>query len=151
MFFSAVASDARIMPPHFIKAGTKINTSESVKILKEVLMPWIKNITIISELYSSNTRHLLMYVQDLLIRELPISVAQDVWPSSSPDLNPCDYWLWSKVEKVSNNDAHTRIGSLKSAIKRGFWSISREHTVNACKSFRRRIQFVIDAGESHIE
>ena len=44
MVFSAVVSNGRIMPPHFIKAGTKTNTSECVKILKEVLMPWIKNI-----------------------------------------------------------------------------------------------------------
>ena len=39
---SAVVNDDRIMPPHFIKAGSKINTSEYVKILKEVLIPWFK-------------------------------------------------------------------------------------------------------------
>ena len=29
--------------------------------------------------------------QDLLMRELPLFVHKDVLPSSSPDLNPCDY------------------------------------------------------------
>ena len=36
-------------------------------------------------------------------------VPEDIWPSTSPDLNPCDCWLWCEVEKVSNNDAHTSI------------------------------------------
>ena len=35
MVFSVVASNDKIMPPHFIKTGTKINTSECVKILKK--------------------------------------------------------------------------------------------------------------------
>ena len=46
---------------------------------------------------------------------------------------------------MSNNDTHTIIGSLKSAVKQGFRSINHEHAVNACKSFKRHIQLVIDA------
>ena len=42
LVFLAVVSDSRIMPPHFIKAWTKINTSVYVKMLKKVLMPQIK-------------------------------------------------------------------------------------------------------------
>ena len=51
------------------------------------------------------------------------------------DLNPCDHWFGSEVEKVSNNDAHTSSRSLKSAIKRGFRSNNREYAVNAYKPF----------------
>ena len=83
-------------------------------------MPWIKKhynheqvmfIQDTAPAYESKT------VQDLLMRELLLFVPRDVWPSSSPDLNHCAYWLWSRVKKVSNNEAHTSIGSLKSAIK----------------------------------
>ena len=42
MVFAAVASDGKVMPPHFIKAGLKINTAEYLKILKDVLMLWIR-------------------------------------------------------------------------------------------------------------
>ena len=42
MVFAAVASDGNVMPPHFIEAGVKINTAEYLKILKDVLMPWIR-------------------------------------------------------------------------------------------------------------
>ena len=65
---------------------------------------------------------------------------KDVWLSSSLDLDPCDYWLWNEVEKVSINNVTLALGLLKSAIKRGFRSINREHAMNGYESFRRRIQ-----------
>ena len=42
MVFAAIASDGKVMPPHFIEAGLKINTAEYLKILKNDLMPWIR-------------------------------------------------------------------------------------------------------------
>ena len=41
MVFAAVASDGRVMPPHFIEAGLKINMAEYLNILYDVLLPWI--------------------------------------------------------------------------------------------------------------
>ena len=42
MVFAAVASDSKVMPPHFIEAGLKINTAKCLKILKDVSMLWIR-------------------------------------------------------------------------------------------------------------
>ena len=42
MVFAAVVSDGKVMPPHFIKAGLKINRAEYLKILEDVLTPWIR-------------------------------------------------------------------------------------------------------------
>ena len=42
MVFAAVASDGKMMPPHFIEAGLKINKAEYLEILKDILMPWIR-------------------------------------------------------------------------------------------------------------
>ena len=39
MVFGAVASNGKVMPPHFIEAGLKINTVEYLTILEEVLLP----------------------------------------------------------------------------------------------------------------
>ena len=43
LVFVAVASDSKVMPVHFIEAGLRVNTKEYLKILKEVLISWIKN------------------------------------------------------------------------------------------------------------
>ena len=42
MVFAAVVSDGRVMSPHFIKAGLKINMEEYLNILNDVLLPWIR-------------------------------------------------------------------------------------------------------------
>ena len=42
MAFAAVASDGKVMLSHFIESGLKINTEKYLKILKDVLMPWIR-------------------------------------------------------------------------------------------------------------
>ena len=41
--FVAVASDGKVMPVYFIEACLRVNTEEYLKILKEVLIAWIKN------------------------------------------------------------------------------------------------------------
>ena len=89
------------MPPHFIEAGLKINTAEYLKILKDVLMSWIRRkydpfkVMLVQD---SAPAHRAKKVQDFLKENLPLMVPKDIWPSSSPDLNVCDYWLFGVIE-----------------------------------------------------
>ena len=120
MVFGVVASDGKVMPPYFIDAGLKINTAEYLKILKEVLLPWIKkNYDPMKVMFiqDSAPAHGSKTVQKFLKRELPLFVPPTIWPSSLPDLNPCDYWLWGNVEKVSNAQPHSSVVSLKTSIR----------------------------------
>ena len=153
VFFFCSCEQRQDYASPFHQSWEQINTSEYAKILKEVLMPWSKNITIIRELYSPKTWRLLIDLKPyrICLWEGCLFVPKDVWLSSSPDLNPYDYWLWGQVEKVSNKDLYSSIVSLKSAFKEGFRPVDRGDAVNACKSFRRRIQLVIGAGGSHIK
>ena len=94
MVFAAVASDGKVMPSHFIEAGLKINTAEYLKILKDVLMPWIRRnydpfkVMLVQD---SAPAHGAKKVQDFLKENFPLMVPKDIWSSSSPDLNVCDY------------------------------------------------------------
>ena len=67
MVFAAVASDGRVMPPHFIEAGLKINMAEYLNVLNDVLLPWIHR-------YYDATN--VMLVQD----------CASTWSKTSPDL-----------------------------------------------------------------
>ena len=42
MVFGAVASDWRVIPPHFIPAGLRIDAKEYLAILQDVLIPWME-------------------------------------------------------------------------------------------------------------
>ncbi|QQP32478.1 Uncharacterized protein FKW44_024404 [Caligus rogercresseyi] len=44
--------------------------------------------------------------------------SKEFWPPSSPDLNPCDYYLWGVLEKDTNKRAHNTVDSLKAASSR---------------------------------
>ena len=154
MVFGVVASDGKVMPPHFIDAGLKINTAEYLKILKEVLLPWIKkNYGPMKVMFIQDSvpAHGSKTVQKFLKRELPLFVPSTIWPSSSPDLNPCDYWLWGNVEKVSNAQPHSSVVSLKTSIRRAIKTIKKESAIKACRSFRARIQQVVHAEGGYIE
>ena len=92
MFFAAVANDGKVMLPHFIEAGLKINTAEYLKILKDVLMPYIRRnydpfkVMLVED---SAPAHGAKKVQGFLKENLPLMVSKNIWPSSSPDLNVC--------------------------------------------------------------
>ena len=103
----------------FTKAGLKINTAEYMNIFETVMLLWINK---------EYDPKYVMFVQDsdlymepkLSEKQLPLFVLKNVWPSSSPNLNPCNYWLCSKVEKICNDKLRNMNQSLKSAIKQAF-------------------------------
>ena len=154
MVFGAVASNSEVMPMHFIEAGLKVNTEEYLKILKEVLIPWIKknyDPKKVMFIWDSTSAHGSKKVQTFFRTKLPHFVLSDIWPSSLPGLNPCDYWLWGRVEKVSNACPHNKVVSFKTFIKQAFHSIKQESAVKACHSFRSHIQQLIDTEGRHLE
>ena len=94
MVFGGIASDGNVMPPHFIKVGLKINTVQYMKIFERIVLPWIienydsKHVMFVQE---SEPAHGAKTVQEFLKKQLLLFVPKDVWPYSSPHLNPCDY------------------------------------------------------------
>ena len=154
MVLAAVASEGKVMPPHFIEAGLKINTAEYLKILKDVLMLWIRRnydpfkVMLVQD---SAPAHGAKKVQDFLKENLPLMVPNDVWPSSSPDLNACDYWLFVVIEGKSNVTPHPSVNSLKASIRRALGNLDPEDVKRSCSGFRSRISQIIDAKGSHLE
>ena len=154
MVFGAVACDGRIMPPHFVPAGQRIGTTEYLAILEEVLIPWLlqhynlEDVVLVQDPAPAHTAH---QVQDLLRRKIPKFVPKEKWPPSSPDLNPCDYWLWSVMEEKANARSHGSVTSLKRAIRRAAAAVSQEEARRACARFRSRIEQVRAADGGHIE
>ena len=75
-------------------------------------------------------------VHDFLKENLPLMVPKYIWPSSSPDLNVCDYWLFGVIEGESNVTSHSSVNSLKAAIrwawrcKKELFTVSLENLTN---------------------
>ena len=114
IIFAAVENDGKMIPPHFIKGGLKINTAEYLKIVNDVLLPWIRtnyNGIKVMLVQDSVPAHGAKQVWFYLKENLPLFVPKDIWPSSSPDLNVCNYWLFSVIERQSNINPHPNVNS----------------------------------------
>ena len=74
-----------------------------------------------------------------------------MWPPSSPDLNPLDYYVWGVVERETNKHPHNTLDSLRAAIARVMTHMDKAPLIRACKRFQQRIEAVIAAEGNFIE
>ena len=52
--------------------------------------------------------------------------------------------MWGVLEDKTNATFHRNIGSLKTAIEEEWNKMSEEFILKACKSFRRRVNTIIE-------
>ncbi|QQP37638.1 Uncharacterized protein FKW44_017971, partial [Caligus rogercresseyi] len=64
-------------------------------------------------------------------------LAKDMWPSSSPDLNPLDFAVWGELERKTNRIPHPNVDALKATIRTEWDNMPEEFLINSCKVFRR--------------
>ena len=82
--------------------------------------------------------HTAKKVQDWCEANLPHFWSKDVWPPSSPDLNPLDFFVWSAAERDTNRSPHNTKQSLMTSIMEVFANFLREAVVTACSRVRFR-------------
>lgn len=65
------------------------------------------------------------------------------WPSRSPDLTPCDYFLWGYIKDRVYRDTPRTLAELKAKIETITQSITEETLQNVLKNMKMRLDFVI--------
>lgn len=76
---------------------------------------------------------------------------QDAWPPRSPDLNPCDFWLWGFLKDRVYSGGIRTIPELKASITRHVADIPRELLRATIAHAIMRFQRVIDVDGAHVE
>ena len=74
-----------------------------------------------------------------------------MWPPSSPDCNPLDYGIWGIVERRACATPHLSVDALKAAVDAQWHEMSEDFIQNTCKSFRLRIEAMVEAMGGHFE
>ena len=95
--------------------------------------------------------HKAEVTQEWLAQNLHDHVTPNMWPPSSPDLNPMDYYVWGVVEKETNKRPHSTKESLKATILHVMGILQEEPLILACSRFRNRLEAVIEAEGVFIE
>jgi hypothetical protein len=65
-----------------------------------------------------------------------------MWPPSSPDYNPLDYFMWSEFEREVNKQPHNTLASLKAKISEIMTNIEREIVILLCQSSGLRLRLL---------
>jgi inhibitor of nuclear factor kappa-B kinase subunit alpha len=154
MVFGLVASDGKTMPPFFWPKGTKVNADEYIKVLRSVVKPWVEaNYRGVPYVFQQDGApcHTANKTQKWLADHLRDFWAKDLWPPSSPDLNPLDFSVWDWVARRACKTPHPNLESLKAAIMAAWSEMSPDYIRATCQRFRPRLEAVVRAEGGHIE
>ena len=75
---------------------------------------------------------------------------KELWPPSSPELNPLDFCVRSILEKEACATAHTNTEALKKSLRQEWAKIPQQTFRAAVKSFTR-LERIIEAKGGHIK
>lgn len=154
MVLGVISNEDRVMPPHFFPQGLRINAAAYIEVLATVVRPWMEEIAqgrpyVFQQ--DSATAHTAHTTQEWLAENCHDHVTPNMWPPSSPDLNPLDYYVWGVIERQTNRHPHANRDSLKAAIVEEMSDMSTEHVIRACSRLRGRLEAVIGAEGGFIE
>jgi inhibitor of nuclear factor kappa-B kinase subunit alpha len=74
-----------------------------------------------------------------------------LWPARSPDLNPCDFYLWGNLkDKVYSNNPHTLV-ELTQSIRETISSIEVSELKLVSNNILKRLEACLRAEGRHFE
>ena len=76
---------------------------------------------------------------------------KEKWPPRSPDLNPCDFFLWGYLKERVYNPIPDSLDTLKRNITREFKNISKDTLKNTFDDFYKRLEILKTNGGGHVE
>ncbi|KAG6450211.1 hypothetical protein O3G_MSEX006429 [Manduca sexta] len=144
-----------VTEPYFCEKGIK--TSAQVyqdTILEKVVKPL--NITMFNnQVWSfqqdSAPGHKARSTQSWLESNASDFIRAEDWPSSSPDLNPLDYDLWSVLESTACSKRHDNLESLKQSIRLAVKNFPMERVRASIDNWPHRLKDCIAANGDHFE
>ncbi len=154
MVWGIICSDGKKMDPIFFRPKEKCNTSVYYNLLRCKVLLWLKyNFPDASYVWQQDgaPAHTAKKNQTFIKANFAKSWPKDLWPPSSPDLNPLDYFWWSVIEKEVNVTPHPNLESLKSKIKEVWATYPAAMIEKACAKFQPRLEAVVAAEGSWIE
>jgi hypothetical protein len=77
-------------------------------------------------------------------------IAKNEWSPRSPDLNPCDYFLWGYLKQRVYNPLPKTLEDLRSNLSREIENIQAQMLKDTFFDFRKKCELLISVGGGHI-
>ncbi|XP_054709168.1 uncharacterized protein LOC129218873 [Uloborus diversus] len=149
-----ISSEGDVMPPQFFEEGVRINADGYIHVLETVVKPRVDMVAAGRDYLfqqDSAPAHKSRKTQAWLHSNMPYHWTPDLWPPSSPDCNPLDYYLWGVVEEKVNAKFHNTKDALRATITVVVLNVDRKEVKHACGRFRSRLERVVAANGGYIE
>ena len=154
MMFGLVASDGKKMPPVFLPSGLRMNSKEYLShVLVPHVLPWItanyddpRDPVFVQD---GAPCHTAKITQKWLDENLNFW-SKEMWPPSSPDLNPLDFSIWAKVQSDACKDSHPNKEALIKSVTKAWSNMSEDYIRKTCAKFRPRVEAVIECEGGYI-
>ncbi len=99
---------------------------------------------------SSHTAKQTMELLKKYFGEKIISIkSEDIWPPYSPDLNPCDYFLWGFLKDKVFSEKINNCNDLKEKIKKICSEITEEICIKVINNLNYRLHYCIMKNGKH--
>jgi len=102
MVLGVVFSEGDVMEPHVFPKGLRVNTAEYPKVMIEVVEPWMRQVAHVRNYVwqqDGAPAHTSNKTQQWCQDNLPLFWEKELWPPSSTDCNPLDYFVWSLTKR----------------------------------------------------
>jgi hypothetical protein len=110
MVLEVVSNNGDVMPPHIFEASLRVNTEVYIDMLTNVVKPWMDGVTAGRPYIwqpDAVPANMSQKTQDWCRENLPFFWEKEVWPPSSPDCNPMEYFVWGVAERDTNRPPTT--------------------------------------------
>ena len=150
-----------IIGPYFFQENNHAVTVTSdryLTMIQEFFMPALEDMDLDNDnvwfQQDGATAHTTRISMGFLREAFPerlISPRGDVnWPARSPDLAPCDYFLWGYLKSLVYNNRPKTLLDLQNAIRTEIANIPLNMLERVDQSFRNRLNQCIDNGGGHL-
>ena len=143
----------RVFGPYFFE--TNVNKENYLEMIKSFFWPKLLNTLDYKKYYFQQdgaTPHTADIVQSWLSEKFGKKfLDKKKWPPRSPDLNPCDFYLWGYLKSVVYNPLPKTLVDLKQNISREIEKIPKEILKSTFFNFEKRCTLILSANGDHIE
>jgi hypothetical protein len=154
----AISSEG-IIGPYFFEEDNRcvtINSERYVNMLQQFLAPQLQqnNFGVVWFQQDGATAHTARHSMAVLREMFPgrlISRYGDIpWPARSPDLTPCDYFLWGYLKSEVFKHRPRTLQDLKDAIRLEVARIPQQMLRRVIQNFRSRLEQCVDNEGHHL-
>lgn len=149
-----------IIGPYFFQDNGRavtVNSDRYLTMLQQFFLPALEEMDVGNAWFQQDgaTAHTSRVSMNFLRQAFPgrlISLRGDVnWPARSPDLAPCDYFLWGYLKSVVYNNRPRTLEALQNNIRTEIANIPRDMLERVERNFRIRLNQCINNEGRHLQ